>query len=138
MRRWLHPQGIFSFQWVTLGIPLLIIFVVSYVCFFLHLPRKYKWLFALSAGLYVGGALGFEMIGAGIEDEHGKENLIYAAIATIEETLELAGVTLLIYTLLEYIADKYYQTRFALQRKKTAPAYPDDGEANAHLTNLEE
>ncbi len=138
MRRWLHPQGVFSFQWVTLGIPLLIIFVVSYIRFFLHLPSKHKWLFALSAALYVGGALGFEMIGAGYSDVHGKENLIYAAIATTEEMLELAGITLLIYTLLEYIADSYHQTKFILWRANTAAVYLDDSEASTPYPNLED
>lgn len=34
---------------------------------------------------------------------HGYHNLIYATIGTIEETLEMVGVIIFIYALLEYI-----------------------------------
>ena len=65
MRLMFNPDGIFLFAWVIIAIPLFILFVIAYLRFFFHLPRKTKILFALAAGLYVGGAIGFELIGAG-------------------------------------------------------------------------
>jgi len=120
MRWWLHPQGIFSFQWVTLGIPLLILFAISYLRFFLHLPLKFRWLFILSAGLYVGGALGLEMVGASYTDVHGTDNLVYAFLATVEESLEMLGMSMFLFALLDYIAENYNQVKLKVQQASTA------------------
>ena len=115
VRRWVNPQGIFSFAWVVIGIPFVLFFALSYLRFFLHLPKRYKWLFVFSAVCYIGGALGFELIGAGYTNVFGWDSL-YDFIASIEETLEMTGLVVMIYALLAYIAEYYDQTRFVLQR----------------------
>ena len=37
-------------------------------------------------------------------DQHGQENLMYGMIDLVEESLEIIGVSLFLYTLLEHLA----------------------------------
>ena len=47
-----------------------------------------------------GGAIGVELIGGRYLELHGVENLTYAMITTVEESLEMAGVIIFIWALL--------------------------------------
>ena len=103
----LFPQlsfgGIFYFSWTIIAIPLVSIFVLFYLKFFINLPTKTRFLFLISGFLYVGGALGMELIGGWYVSINGKQNLMYAMMTTLEETLEMLGVAVFFYSLLSYI-----------------------------------
>ena len=120
MRLMFNPDGIFLFAWVIIAIPLFILFVIAYLRFFFHLPRKTKILFALAAGLYVGGAIGFELIGAGYVSQYGKQNMTYIIIASIEESMEVAGLLILIYALLDYVVSIYDLKLYTLEISKAS------------------
>lgn len=98
-----HDLGIWNFSWVIPFGLLVLVLAVYFAKFVLSLPRRTAFLFVLAGILYVGGAIGFEMIGAGYEGKHGHENAIYVLLATVEETLEMAGVILFIHALLQYL-----------------------------------
>jgi hypothetical protein len=68
----------------------------------------------IAAALYIGGAVGLELVGGRYAEMHGLKNLTYSMIATAEETLEMAGVIVFIYALLRYIADNYIEVRFQI------------------------
>ena len=112
----LGPQasGIFFFAWVIPGIAVAMVFGLSYLKFLLHLPAKTRWRVIIAATLYLGGAIGMELIGGRYADLHGMENLAYSMTATVEESLEMAGVIVFIHTLLNYIADNYQEIRLRL------------------------
>ncbi len=107
MHRFFRPTGYFSCPWVVFGVPFVIIVGVFFIKFFLHLPKKYKIIFALAGTLFFTGALGFEMLGAGYTDVNGKNNLMYAVIVTFEEGFEMAGVILLNFGFCEYLIEKF-------------------------------
>jgi hypothetical protein len=109
-----QASGIFFFTWVIPGIAVAMVFGLSYLKFLLHLPAKTRWRFVVAATLYLGGAIGMELIGGRYADLHGMENLAYSMTATVEESLEMAGVIVFIYTLLNYIADNYQEIRLRL------------------------
>ena len=48
-----------------------------------------------------------ELIGGNYAEIYGRDNLIYIALTTIEESLEMLGVIVFIWALLEYIAATY-------------------------------
>lgn len=114
-----NQGGIFLFGWVIVAIPVTILFVIAYLRFFFHLSRKTKILFALAAGLYIGGAIGFELIGAGYVSEYGQQNFTYFIIALIEESMEVTGLIVLIYALLEYVRVNYDAKRFTFKISKS-------------------
>lgn len=98
-------SGIFYYAWV---IPYGIIFLL--IALFLipawwKLEKRYRFLMALSGFIYVLGALGFEMLGGKVYEEMGdKLSMKGSLLAVVEESLEMGGLILLIYVLLEMIS----------------------------------
>ncbi|VVB92377.1 Uncharacterised protein [uncultured archaeon] len=90
---------IFHFPWVIIGIPIVIIFIITYMKFLINLPKNIRFLFILAGIFFVGGSLGMELVGGWYEFANGKENLIYAMISTIEESLEMIGTAFFVYAL---------------------------------------
>ena len=104
--------GVFSFAWVIPGIALVIVLAMFFLKFWLHLPTTARLTFLVAATLYLGGSIGFELIGGGYAELHGQDNLTYKMITTIEESLEMAGVITFIWALLAYLADIHDEVRF--------------------------
>ncbi|MGB2924321.1 MAG: hypothetical protein WBB82_03390 [Limnothrix sp.] len=97
--------GIFKFAWVIPGI-ILVGFLLIYFWDFVHaLPQRTKRLFILSASIYLSGAIGTELIGGAFFESYGPQNLVYSMIVTVEESLEMAGIILFIWTLLKYMKE---------------------------------
>lgn len=95
--------GIFYFAWVIPGIAAVLLFALAYLRFFLHLENKYKLLFFISLGIYVGGIIGGEMLSGHFAGTIGFKNFTYAMYTSLEESLEWSGCSLIIYSLLAYI-----------------------------------
>lgn len=99
--------------WVIPGSALVLIFALSYWKFLLHLPAKSRRLFLIAGILYAGGAVGMELITIYYANLYGTKSLLpYAIMSTVEETLEMAGIILFIYALLDYIASSVKEIRF--------------------------
>ena len=105
-RNSLKTNGIFYFAWVIPGMAFLSVFVLAYLKFTLSLPRKTRLGFIVSGAVFVLGAIGMELIGGYFFQFYGRDNLIYIVIATVEEMLEMSGIIIFIYNLLEYM--KFY------------------------------
>ncbi len=103
--------GIFYFAWVIPAIAFVGVIGLFFVGFLMRLSAKARRNFLISAAVYLGGAVGFELIGGHYVELHGYESLTYSMLATIEESLEMAGSILFIYALLEYLADNYKEVR---------------------------
>jgi hypothetical protein len=108
--------GVFYFAWVIPGIALVLVLALFFLRFLLHLPAKTRLTFLMAATLYIGGAIGVELIGGRFAELHGTRNLMYSMIVTVEESLEMAGVIIFIWALLVYIADNYKEVRFRFER----------------------
>jgi hypothetical protein len=90
--------------WIVLGALFVLVFVLAYLKFLLHLPPRVRNLMVLSGAIFVAGALGLEILSHSHAVVHGQENAVYALLATAEETLEMLGIALFIYTLLLHIS----------------------------------
>ena len=69
--------------------------------FLLRLARATAIAFVVAGVVYLAGAVGTELFGGRYFEQHGRD-LTYAALGTLEETLEVTGVILFITALLEY------------------------------------
>ena len=99
--------GIFNFAWVIPFGVLVIGLAVYFATFVWSLPRSTGLRFLLAGALFVGGALGFELIEGAYAEVHGVRNVTYMLLATVEETLEMAGVIVFILAVLKYIEAHY-------------------------------
>ena len=82
-----------------------------------RLDGRLRNLMLAAAVLYVGGAGGIESVSQLYAGVAGKATPLYVALATLEEILEMAGVALLVYALLDHL-DK-------LQSAPSSPAVAD-------------
>ncbi|MBW4493952.1 MAG: hypothetical protein KME26_12870 [Oscillatoria princeps RMCB-10] len=103
LRHLLHAGGIFYYIWVIPATIFVAVVGLSYLKFLIHLPQQIRLLFMVAGGVYVGGALGMEMVSGYWTDFYGKNNLNYALITSAEECLEMAGVAVFIHALLSYM-----------------------------------
>jgi hypothetical protein len=99
------------YSWVIPGIPLVLALALIFVRFLSRLSGATRFWFLLAAFLYLGGSIGFELIGGAYEELYGRKNLTYNMLATVEESLELAGLIIFIYALLAYLAANYGEVR---------------------------
>ena len=90
-------------MWVIPGTIFVVWFGKRYSKFVRHLPAESKRHFVIAACTYVGGALVMEMIGSHFAESIGQQHIVYALIATVEELLEMTGITIFIYALLFYL-----------------------------------
>lgn len=119
VRRLLGAEGIFYFAWVIPAAVGLLLLGMVYARFFWRLQARWKGLFAVAAALYVGGALGFELVGGWYVSKFGEsfayESFTYELFTTVEETLEMAGAAFFIYSLLDYLSSRVEGVAIALQ-----------------------
>lgn len=104
--------GVFYFAWVIPGIGLVFVLGLFFLRFMLHLPVTARLRFLMAAIIYIGAAIGVELIGGRYAALHGQQNWTYSMIATVEEGLEMAGLIVFIRALLIYCADNYKEVRF--------------------------
>ncbi len=105
MRSLINATGLLYFSWVVPMGFLVAIFLLSYSKFLFHLPVSTRKLFVAAGALYIGGAIGAEMLGGDIVYTTGgsSETLPYLIVATIEELLEMLGIVVFIHALISYI-----------------------------------
>jgi len=96
----LNTKGFLYFAWVIPAIAFLMIFGLVYLRFLIDLPPKTRNLFLIAGIVYISGVLGMEMVGANHWYRYG-ENLTYGIMATVEEILEMSGILVFIYALLD-------------------------------------
>lgn len=97
--------GIFYNPWVFFGASFVAVFAAAMIPFLRSLPRTIAGLFILSGVIYVGGALGLEPVDAFFEDTYGEGSFLQLVSTTIEEALEMIGLTLFLHANLIYMAD---------------------------------
>ncbi len=98
--------------WAIPGLIVVCLLGLFFLKFLLRLPAKSRLRFVIAGVLFLGGAVGFELISGDYWEARGKEDLGYGLIATVEESLEMAGVIVFIYGLLTYMAETYGEIRF--------------------------
>jgi hypothetical protein len=55
------------------------------------------------AALYIGGAIGMEMLGGYLAYTTGMKSVSYLIVTTLEESLEMLGIVVFIHALISYI-----------------------------------
>jgi hypothetical protein len=103
VRATLHTSGVLYFAWVVpYGVAAILIGLL-YLRFLFRLPRLTRNRMIVAGCVYVGGAVGLELVGgAYLEILHDQHNLPYELLTTVEESLEMAGMILLLRALLKH------------------------------------
>ncbi len=88
----------------------------AYLKFLFALPGATRRWLVLAVLIYLGGALGMEALGGTYSGLHGIKNLPYNVYVTIEEFMEMSGLILVFYTLLDYVNKHYTGLLVRLKR----------------------
>jgi hypothetical protein len=110
---WEQP-GYFTFAWVIPGIVLVAVVGVFFSKFLWQLPVKTRREFCVAASLYLGGAIGIELLAGRFVELHGVDTLAYSSLVALEEGLEMAGVIFFIRALLGYLAENHGAIQFQI------------------------
>jgi hypothetical protein len=92
--------GVLYFAWVVPGTLIVLAVGLYFLGFLRRLPGPTRSRFVLAAVLFLGGATGMELVGGYYAELHGRATLIYEALVAVEETLEMAGLIVLIHALM--------------------------------------
>lgn len=103
VRDTLGATGIFYFAWVIPYSIVVVLLGIRFLKFLTQLPAQTQRAFILAGALFVGGALGMEMIDGLYASVYGKANFTYAALTNLEEFLEMLGIVVFIHSLLVYL-----------------------------------
>lgn len=99
-------SGPLFYAWVLPGAAAVLLLGAVFSGFLRRLPADTRNRYLVAGALFVAGAIGVEMVGAsyvtgtfgalepGVDPDAARASLIYVAITTVEETLELVGAAL--------------------------------------------
>jgi hypothetical protein len=91
-----------GFDWVLPGLMIVLLISAMFLPWLKQLPRKTLILFIIAAATYVLGGMGLELIGAfTFRPDPSASNLLYGLVATAEETLEMLGVAIMLFAVLD-------------------------------------
>lgn len=108
LRAAFQTSGVFYFAWVIpyglvgglLGaglIPLL-----------KRTPPRVRWYIVLAGGIYISGAIGLEMLGGWYyEQVSDPRAAVWILLTTVEELLEMVGLSILTYALVTMLVDRH-------------------------------
>lgn len=98
---WFDTGGVLYFGWVIPAGLLVAALGLWYLPFLRALPARTRRRFIVAGVIFVSGALLMELPLGYWTERAGTDNLVYAGIDWIEETLELVGVSLFLLALLD-------------------------------------
>ena len=127
LRETLGATGIFYYTWIIpygIGVVLLSIFAIPV---FWRMQKKIRFWFGLAAAIYLFAAIGLEMIsGKYLVMMNEKKDIVWIFMITLEESLEMVGLIILVYALLLLLRNKYNGFLIFM---------PGTGDASPHSAN---
>lgn len=112
LRELFGATGFLHYTWIVPAGICVALLVIAYLGFLAKLPARTRRLFLMAGAVYVGGAMGVEAVSGKHASVHGRHNLTYHLIITVEELLEMAGAVLFIYALLDYVGRRFPKLGF--------------------------
>jgi len=104
LRAALHTSGgVLHYAWVLPYLVLAAGFAAVYLPFLLRLPARTRKLFVASGLIFVGGAVGCELIGNLIMQNAPPLSVCMGVEILLEETLEMSGIALFAYAIADYM-----------------------------------
>ncbi|MEO1235449.1 MAG: hypothetical protein AAFX76_01535 [Planctomycetota bacterium] len=95
----MSTPGVFHFSWVVVALPLLAAAALVFLPWLWQMERATRLGLIGAAALYFGGAVGMVMIGGLAAERGGQDSLAFFLAYTVEESLEILGLSLGVLTL---------------------------------------
>ena len=121
LQKWFNLTGIFYLAWVIPAMAFVAVFFLVSLPFLFQLEARTRNLFLLAGAVFVGGAIGMEMVVAPIVEVEGFSSIKHSFIQTIEEAMEMFGVLIFMYALLRYVRLKMDSVSLDVVSLETEP-----------------
>lgn len=115
LQEWLNSDGILYFAWVIPGAAFTLLVGLGFIGFLRNLEAYTRRLVLASGAIFLAGALGVEMVEGVLVSTHGMESVLFTLAISVEEALEMLGIVLLIYALLDYITRHVGEITFVVR-----------------------
>lgn len=124
VRAMIGDVSVLHFAWVIPGAVFVLVVGLTFLGFLRSLPRGTSLRFIGSGAIYVGGALGLEVLGGWLFATVGETDLRYIAVATLEESCELFGLILFLRAILIHFEQAFGRLSLTVlpPMPETAPA----------------
>lgn len=114
LRETLGTSGYLYFAWVIPGALFALAVAAASARFLFRLDPRTRALFLLAGTIFVGGAIGMELIAARIAETRGVESVAHMIEQAFEESMEMGGTILFLYALLDHLAWRTGSIRIAI------------------------
>ena len=102
--RW-TPTGYWTFGWVIPAVVIVPALGVAFLGFLRRLPTRRRSQFLAAGAVYLAGCIGMDMIGGKVAGTYEPASTpVYLVCTHLEEFLEMSGVVLFNYALLEHLS----------------------------------
>jgi uncharacterized integral membrane protein len=102
LRTAFDTSGFLMFAWVVPAAAFIAFLAVAYRGFLLELPVMTRRLFILAGAVYVGGAVGLEMLEGKYVSWSASWPAGWILLTTVQETFEIVGLIVFLYALVNY------------------------------------
>ena len=126
LRQALDATGVFYYAWIIpYGIGVVLLAIVAIPVFW-RMPKRIRFWFGLSAVIYLFAAIGLEMVsGKYLVMMNENKDIVWILMVTLEESLEIAGLIILVYALLLLLRNTYNGFMIIMPGPDDAPSQFD-------------
>jgi hypothetical protein len=96
MQQLFQASGFLFFAWIIPYVLALFLLSIYFIPFLLRLSRKTKLLVLIGAGVFIFGAIGFEMLGAKLYESGAMAGISYIIVSSLEEMFEITGILIVL------------------------------------------
>lgn len=103
LRAAFNGSGIFLYAWVVPALAFVAVVALAYARFLFGQPAWFRNRCILAGALFVGAAVGFEMMEGAFAEFYLEHRVIHEIAAHLEDVLEFAGILVFLHALLTYL-----------------------------------
>lgn len=97
-------SGYWHFAWVAPALILIVMGIIFFFRFWWNQPSRIRFALAAGAVIFFSGSVGMEIIGGNLIEQSGYNDPVYMTLTLTEEIMELSGLWLFQFSLLESLA----------------------------------
>jgi hypothetical protein len=117
-------SGYLYMPWVIPYLLLVLVVGISFLKFLVHLEKRTRNLFIISGAVYITGALCLEMVEGHFAKYYGIDSAGYLFCVTVEEIMEMSGIIIFIYSLLDFLSPLTLRVNITAKKKMANETNP--------------
>ncbi len=106
-RQLLGTSGVLTIAWIIPGAVIALMLAGLYIKFLIRLESMTRWRFVVAGMIFLSGAILMELPGGWLYEKYGFSTSHYIISYAVEELLELAGMSLFLFALMDFLGRNY-------------------------------